>query len=95
MEIIKRGNTHEITCEHCGTQLKWTVNDLMWRQDVPDYFYINCPECNAYLWVRRTEELDKQWDAINNPALNPYATPNPWLLRGMFNGLNSNYKQTN
>lgn len=91
MEIIKRGNSHEVTCEHCNAQLKWNINDLMWSYNEPEYYYFNCPVCNAFLWVKRTPELDKQWDAINNPSLNPYATPNPWLLRG----LTTNYNQTN
>lgn len=75
MEILTRGKPDEITCENCKSLLKWSPSDLQWTHNEPDYFYLVCPVCGAYMWIERTQELDAQYDAMCNPRYSPYNIP--------------------
>lgn len=93
MEIVKRGNPKEATCQSCGTVIKWDIQDLNWTHNEENYYYMICPVCGKPIWIPRTKELDEQWDNLVNPALNPYAMPNP-LLTQIGISLSNRYKQT-
>ena len=61
-------NIHHIDnyarCERCKTEMSYDKEDLYWDStdySRLDYYYIICPVCNARIWIKQNEELDKMF----------------------------------
>lgn len=68
MIVLREGFEHIVECKECGSLLEYNYMDLHYDKDIPDEFYIICPICNKWIWMKRNNDLEKMYKQnISNP----------------------------
>ena len=64
MKIIE-SHTNQCTCDNCGSLLKYEGKDLHWSHTESTCYYLICPKCKSFIWLRANKRLDDLWK-LNN-----------------------------
>ena len=63
MEVVEK-YSHEVTCPHCNSKLRYNKYDISWYWGEPDYFYVMCPVCNKMVFIEKTKETVRMYNEV-------------------------------